>query len=1061
MSGPISLKAPTIDQLEDTSPKMLFLDPRKDSEKGPEAVVSQAEITATVDKQPSRITNLGVNEAGEQIDLREEYREKYGGDTTAGKAALAAGDFLDNSLGGVARGINDFVAGIGDFALNNIDNALTAAGIVNEDTIDRDFLRRVVNSNDFEAQRVIIPYLLMYGEGERVGSTDKDSIVERYGRAAGKEVAIAVPFVAMQMKLAQLTKYTAGAVNQATQGLQRDLATRAAPYIDRVVGGFRSAPATMTALELGGAGLAGVGMEAEENIFGTNTGLGGLTAVFAPFYLASKIGPTVNAFKWFGKPAVTMADDALVKSGVVSPGGGRAQTALEKQIAEAKGTDAGAKNWSRAKEIITKLNQFAPDGTPVVLTPAEQTMDAPFLASQAKLEGTGDANFTRNNLNRKFNVLESISNFKNYLVNGRNSATVDAPLYVYDEATNSYTKTIGQLDADGSEIAYQLNTLSSPDDGVFPLMTDKASTGGAVRQDIIAAKVAAKEAAEILAKKLKINSADQLASNDSLVSAQDKLRSSVITKQGDEALSFRGLHPMVKEFLNTKLQRISFQDWKTFSGQTSDALGSAIAKGNSDDIRTLTSLKETLDNMGASYGRTSEKFAEFQTIWRETVIEPFTNGWVSKVIAGPGGVKGYTLAPEKVGTAFLTDTNSARAYLTLYADNPDKIRFIRNAALDKVRKAGMDKNGLNADKLNAHLNTNRDVYTELGFFEDFSNSTKLVSDILARNAELDARKKLVNSNLFFSSVAKSMKNNNPESLFEDAIRNPAIMKELKAVASKGSGSLSAEESLEVFRGAVMNKLFSNYQGKDVFSNPKAFKQMIVDNETSLNAAFDKKHLDNIYLVADAVERIMQTGLPKGAGVTDTDMITALTNKLGTTPAGISNRFIAVQEGRLGPRAAVGYIASRFLRQESGMRTEALFKEMMFNPAIADDLVAKAPRDLSVTPQVQRRINTYLFNVGIEAIGASPDFDPNAQQEIKFGPPDIGPQGSVSPEILPSVESNRFAAAPINNSPAPAPVASANQQQTQTASASDLFPFDPTLAAIEKRQNAKQGIMSVA
>mgnify|MGYP003668470352 FL=1 len=81
------------------------------------------------------------------------------------------------------------------------------------------------------------------------------------------------------------------------------------------------------------------------------------------------------------------------------------------------------------------------------------------------------------------------------------------------------------------------------------------------------------------------------------------------------------MHPMVKEFLNTKLQRISFQDWKTFSGQTSDALGSAIAKGNSDDIRTLTSLKETLDNMGASYGRTSEKFAEFQTIWRETVIE--------------------------------------------------------------------------------------------------------------------------------------------------------------------------------------------------------------------------------------------------------------------------------------------------------------------------------------------------------------------------------------------------------------------------------------------------------
>ena len=44
--------------------------------------------------------------------------------------------------------------------------------------------------------------------------------------------------------------------------------------------------------------------------------------------------------------------------------------------------------------------------------------------------------------------------------------------------------------------------------------------------------------------------------------------------------------------------------------------------------------------------------------------------------------------------------------------------------------------------------------------------------------------------------------------------------------------------------------------------------------------------------------------------------------------------------------------------------------------------------------------------------------------------------------------------------APAPVANTQQANTQTASASELFPFDPTLAAIERRQNAKQGIMSV-
>ena len=43
---------------------------------------------------------------------------------------------------------------------------------------------------------------------------------------------------------------------------------------------------------------------------------------------------------------------------------------------------------------------------------------------------------------------------------------------------------------------------------------------------------------------------------------------------------------------------------------------------------------------------------------------------------------------------------------------------------------------------------------------------------------------------------------------------------------------------------------------------------------------------------------------------------------------------------------------------------------------------------------------------------------------------------------------------------PAPVANMQPPNIQTASATDLFPFDPTLAAIEKRQNAKQGIMSL-
>ena len=48
------------------------------------------------------------------------------------------------------------------------------------------------------------------------------------------------------------------------------------------------------------------------------------------------------------------------------------------------------------------------------------------------------------------------------------------------------------------------------------------------------------------------------------------------------------------------------------------------------------------------------------------------------------------------------------------------------------------------------------------------------------------------------------------------------------------------------------------------------------------------------------------------------------------------------------------------------RTEMLFKEMMFNPQVANDLTVIGPKNLSISEPVRLRMNTYLFNVGVEA-----------------------------------------------------------------------------------------------
>jgi len=259
------------------------------------------------------------------------------------------------------------------------------------------------------------------------------------------------------------------------------------------------------------------------------------------------------------------------------------------------------------------------------------------------------------------------------------------------------------------------------------------------------------------------------------------------------------------------------------------------------------------------------------------------------------------------------------------------------------------------------------------------------------------------------------------------------------------------------------------------ANPASFKEFLVRNERVLDAAFDRSHIDNMYLVADAAERVLATGMPVGKGVMPEDIITRLTNRLGTTPAGISNRFIAVQEGRLGPKAAIGYVLSRAIRQQSSARADALFREMMFNPDLARTLTTEGPSPLAVSEPIGRRINAYMFNVGVdygEGMEAGPPAPP-IQIEMQPALPD---QGSVTPPAPPIGGSGtQTAQAAPSVAPTPAPVTPAQiappamppasgattGATTPVVSASQLFPFDPTLAAIEQRRTAQgQGIMSL-
>jgi hypothetical protein len=80
-------------------------------------------------------------------------------------------------LGDFARGFNDIVLALPDIAINSVAEGLEAAGLVEPNTVDRNYLSRLFNSNDYESQTVIIPYLLHYGTGRYGGKAEEEGMV--------------------------------------------------------------------------------------------------------------------------------------------------------------------------------------------------------------------------------------------------------------------------------------------------------------------------------------------------------------------------------------------------------------------------------------------------------------------------------------------------------------------------------------------------------------------------------------------------------------------------------------------------------------------------------------------------------------------------------------------------------------------------------------------------------------------------------------------------------------------------------------------------------------------
>ena len=726
------------------------------------------------------------------MEMTEDQRAGY-----AQPSVLGAINEAQEPVGALFRGANDIIATIGQPVINAVAAGLEAAGVVDKGVIDRDFLLRVFNSNDYESQKVIAPHLLAYGQGRKgVG----EGFGETYLRPAGQMIASSVPFMGLTAKAAQMSAALPRIpLGQATtrQGVTQQMLD---PYITRA-GGVATAE---TAL----AGASGATLPIEEELFGTQTGLM-IPGAMVGGSLAIQFSPTASALNWLGRKlggsatAVAGArDDIQVSLGRTDPQSGqrgrRAQGELATAIKQAQETPEGQINVQRAQEAENLLNPYADE--PIAFSPAEVTRDPTLEATQARVMKGMDQTTAQRDRKRKWNVLNAAQSFldKNF----RGSSIDDAPLWVVDQASGEHIPMLKRLEGDRVDLddAWHVLTGEGGDRALLPSVRDRSPTGSQIRQGIVEGHAAALTGAGKKARDLGINNSDPWGSKDSFSAAQARVRSQILTRKEEDAVSYAGLPRVVKDFLEHDVNNLTFQDWKRYRDQVSGAIGAEKSKTARRDIAIVL---KSLDDMGKDFGKTNEKFRVFQDFYDATVVLPYERSAVLRTTRkGPGNRPErpiYLTADEDVADAFLTSSETAGQYMTLFGDDPLRMRAIAYSP---------STSRIKPDAINKYANNNREVLNTLGMYDDVVGAENLVRGLLARNADLTARERVIGTNRMFRALIKSQDVQDPNLLIDEALKFPPSMRELRDILKtnfKGDELIVAENNL---RAAVMDRMLA-------------------------------------------------------------------------------------------------------------------------------------------------------------------------------------------------------------------------------------------------------------
>ena len=615
---------------------------------------------------------------------------------------------------------------------------------------------------------------------------------------------------------------------------------------------------------------------------------------------------------------------------------------------------------------------------------------------------------------RKYEALASIVAF------GRSMFGADAlsvsPSFVADKTKNTYTAVNRQLD----DIDGEIESVTAQILGrLEPLSSEKKQTAG---ENLRSTVKDIRERMDFFLKgtatRMGINDDDVLVPAANMTEEMAAL-SATIFKQGgkDNQNPLWKYAPQALKDLTETTTPLDFVQWKMYKTLLEDELymGSSANK-----LQAETALQKLDELAMRFYGDKNTQWQDYQKLYnlKGVMFNNSANAVMKRTkgnrFDGEDLLPVYHMEKEDIAESFLGSAGDVRNFMQMFGQKPERIEDLRLVVMDRIRNAWQANDGtLNNDKLRKHLFDNDQIYKELPFYDEITNTNALLKSVYDNNAVLNARRNAINDNGVLSAIAKYGQTNDAYKFLKESLGSPKSAKELREEMQR-QANLTGDPSgfMKRWHASVTNTLIDNaslsrlfngsYNQDEIPALTQSIGKMMIDNEPTLRAALGDEAFDDLGVMNDLFRFYFRKGIefPMAGkeGLAEQGKLAKFGAWLGSSPAFLGTRLTAYKEQRIGAVSTALTIYFRALGASGTRAQQKLFAEAFSDPNLARELAKTPNKDLSTgklppIPEAKmKQLRAYLFNSGVD-IFANYTSDPQVMptREIEIDPVESIPE----------------------------------------------------------------------